>query len=48
VQIGRFVGLAMVVLGVRFDLWLSLIGLFIFVVPARRNRPPPFAAQSEG
>jgi Zn-dependent protease len=31
VQIGRFVGLAMVVLGVRFDLWLSLIGLFIFV-----------------
>ena len=31
VQIGRFIGLAMVLLGVRYDLWLSVIGLFVFV-----------------
>lgn len=31
VQIGRFIGLAMVLVGVRYDLWLSVIGLFVFV-----------------
>ena len=31
VQIGRFIGLAMVLAGVRYDLWLSFIGLFVFV-----------------
>ena len=31
VQIGRFIGLAMVLVGVRYDFWLSVIGLFVFV-----------------
>ncbi len=31
VQIGRFIGLTMVLVGVRYDLWLSVIGLFVFV-----------------
>ncbi len=31
VQIGRFIGLAMVLVGVRYDLWLAVIGLFVFV-----------------
>jgi len=31
VQIGRFIGLAMVLVGLRYDLWLSFIGLFVFV-----------------
>ena len=31
VQVGRFIGLAMLLLGVRYDLWLSVIGLFVFV-----------------
>ena len=31
VQIGRFIGLALVVFGLRYDLWLSVIGVFVFV-----------------
>jgi len=31
VQIGRFIGLVMVLAGIRYDLWLSVIGLFVFV-----------------
>ncbi|MGA3215345.1 MAG: site-2 protease family protein [Acidimicrobiales bacterium] len=31
VRIGRLVGFAMVILGLRFDLWLCLIGLFVVV-----------------
>ena len=29
VHVGRFIGLAMVLAGLRYDLWLSLIGLFV-------------------
>jgi Zn-dependent protease len=38
VQIGRFIGLAMVVVGLRYDLWLSLVGLFVFVGAAGEKR----------
>ncbi len=30
-QLGRLIGLAMVLVGLRYDLWLSVIGLLVFV-----------------
>ena len=30
-QIGRFMGIAMMLVGLRYDIWLCLIGLFVFV-----------------
>ena len=38
VQIGRFIGLAMLLLGFRYDLWLSVIGLFVFVGAGGESR----------
>ncbi len=38
VQIGRFIGLAMVVVGLRYDLWLSFVGVFVFVGAAGEKR----------
>ncbi len=38
VRIGRFLGLAMVVMGLRYDLWLSFVGLFVFVGGAAEKR----------
>jgi Zn-dependent protease len=37
VQIGRFLGLAMVLVGLRYDLWLSFVGLFVFVGATSEN-----------
>ena len=31
VRIGRIVGLAMVLVGLRFDMWLSIIGVFVLL-----------------
>jgi Zn-dependent protease len=38
VQIGRFLGLAMLVVGLRYDLWLSFVGLFVLVTAAGEKR----------
>ena len=38
VQIGRFIGLALVVFGLRYDLWLSVIGVFVFVGAGAERR----------
>ena len=37
-QIGRFIGLALVVFGLRYDPWLSLIGIFVFVGAGAERR----------
>ncbi len=38
VQVGRFIGLAMLLLGVRYDPWLSVIGLFVFLGAGSERR----------
>ena len=46
VQIGRFLGLAMLVVGLRYDLWLSFVGLFVLVTAAGESGPPRSARRS--
>jgi len=48
VRIGRLVGLAMVLVGLRYDLWLSLIGLFVLLSAGGEERAAAVRTAADG